>query len=162
MRRRRTSALKEESAGLGATLLGWLPLMGATLFCVQVVFSGLLPSLARSRQLDADEATMEARVAEILDDRAEVEDERRMLNDEIYRERVRRTLRDPRQRNLSLYGPGTPRAFGHLGFISIYCWADPQRDLSGALLTTGKGLIGPHLPALVRLQMTINRQCQAA
>lgn len=63
------------------------------------------------------------------------------------------------QRNLSLYGPGTPRAFGHLGFISIYCWADPQRDLAGALLTTGKGLVGPHLPALVRLQMTINRQC---
>ena len=61
------------------------------------------------------------------------------------------------QKNLSLYGPGTPQAFGHLGFISIYCWADPQRDLSGALLTTGKGLIGPHLPSLVRLQMVINR-----
>jgi CubicO group peptidase (beta-lactamase class C family) len=61
-------------------------------------------------------------------------------------------------RTLSLYGPGTPRAFGHLGFISIYCWADPQRDLSGALLTTGKGIIGPHLPALVALQMQINRQ----
>ena len=42
--------------------------------------------------------------------------------------------------------------------ISIYCWADPERDLSGALLTTGKGIIGPHLPALVALQMQINRQ----
>lgn len=63
------------------------------------------------------------------------------------------------QKNLSLYGPGTPRAFGHLGFISIYCWADPQRDLAGALLTTGKGIIGPHLPALVKLQMVINRHC---
>lgn len=61
-------------------------------------------------------------------------------------------------RTLSLYGPRTPRAFGHLGFISIYCWADPQRDLSGALLTTGKGIIGPHLPALLALQMQINRQ----
>lgn len=64
-------------------------------------------------------------------------------------------------RNLSLFGPGTQRAFGHLGFISIYCWADPQRELSGALLTTGKGIIGPHLPALVALQMQINRQTLA-
>ena len=63
------------------------------------------------------------------------------------------------QKNISLYGPGTPRAFGHLGFISIYCWADPQRDLAGALLTTGKGIVGPHLPALIRLQMVINRHC---
>lgn len=61
-------------------------------------------------------------------------------------------------RALSLYGPGTAQAFGHLGFISIYCWADPQRHLSGALLTSGKGIIGPHLPALVALQMQINRQ----
>lgn len=61
-------------------------------------------------------------------------------------------------RTLSLYGPGTPRAFGHLGFISIYCWADPQRDIAGSLLTTGKGLVGPHFPALLRLQNTINRE----
>ena len=62
------------------------------------------------------------------------------------------------QRLFSLYGPGTPRAFGHLGFISIYCWADPDRSLSGALLTTGKGVVGPHFPALLQLQRTINRQ----
>lgn len=61
-------------------------------------------------------------------------------------------------RTLSLYGPGTPRAFGHLGFISIYCWADPQRQLSGALLTTGKGLLGPHFPSLLGLQYVINRE----
>ncbi len=61
-------------------------------------------------------------------------------------------------RLLSLYGPGTRRAFGHLGFISIYCWADPDRNLSGALLTTGKGIVGPHYPALLQLQRTINRE----
>lgn len=60
-------------------------------------------------------------------------------------------------RGLSLFGPGAPKAFGHLGFISIYCWADPRRDLSGALLTTGKGVIGPHFPALLNLQYAINR-----
>lgn len=61
-------------------------------------------------------------------------------------------------RGLSLFGPGAGQAFGHLGFVSIYCWADPQRKLSGALLTTGKGLVGPHLPALLNLQYTINRE----
>lgn len=60
-------------------------------------------------------------------------------------------------RGMGMFGPGAPKAFGHLGFISIYCWADPQRDLSGALLTTGKGVIGPHLPSLFGLQHTINR-----
>ena len=60
-------------------------------------------------------------------------------------------------RGMGMFGPGAPKAFGHLGFISIYCWADPQRDLSGALLTTGKGVIGPHLPSLFSLQHTINK-----
>ena len=60
-------------------------------------------------------------------------------------------------RGISLFGPSAPQAFGHLGFITIFCWADPQRDLSGAILTTGKGLIGPHLLPLLRLQGSINR-----
>ncbi|AFT69710.1 Beta-lactamase class C [Alloalcanivorax dieselolei B5] len=60
-------------------------------------------------------------------------------------------------RALSLYGPGTSNAFGHLGFISIYCWADRDRDLAGALLTTGKAALGRHFPALLKLQMAINR-----
>jgi CubicO group peptidase (beta-lactamase class C family) len=57
----------------------------------------------------------------------------------------------------SLYGPGTQAAFGHLGFISITTWADPARQLSVALLTTGKGVLGPQLPAMFRLFGEINR-----
>lgn len=57
----------------------------------------------------------------------------------------------------SLYGVGTPRAFGHLGFISITTWADPARQLSVALLTTGKGVLGPQLPAMFRLFGEINK-----
>ena len=44
---------------------------------------------------------------------------------------------------LSLYGPGTERAFGHLGFTSIIAWADPDRQVSAALLTSGKPLVHP-------------------
>ena len=64
------------------------------------------------------------------------------------------------ERLVSLYGPGTPQAFGHLGFITIITWADPQRSLSGALLTTGKTVIGPHLPNLLKFQYDINRLWQ--
>ena len=56
-----------------------------------------------------------------------------------------------------MYGPRTSEAFGHLGFISIFCWADPARDISVAMLTTGKPLIAPHLPPLVKLLNVINR-----
>lgn len=57
---------------------------------------------------------------------------------------------------LSLYGHRNPLAFGHLGFLNILCWADPERDISVALLTTGKAAIGPHLPALARVLGAIN------
>lgn len=60
---------------------------------------------------------------------------------------------------VGLYGPYTKRAFGHLGFTSIFCWADPDRDTSVSILTSGKALVGPHLPALGKLLMAISREC---
>lgn len=62
---------------------------------------------------------------------------------------------------LSVFGPGTTQAFGHLGFLSIYAWADRERELAGALLTTGKGVLGAHIPFLLALQMRINRWMRA-
>ena len=41
-------------------------------------------------------------------------------------------------KRVSLFGPDTVRAFGHLGFINIAGWADPQRALSAAVMTSGK------------------------
>lgn len=55
-----------------------------------------------------------------------------------------------------LYGPRTREAFGHLGLISILCWADPSRDLSVSLLTSGKPVIAGHLPPLVGFLKLIN------
>jgi CubicO group peptidase (beta-lactamase class C family) len=57
------------------------------------------------------------------------------------------------------YGPDTPQAFGHLGFTNNLAWADPERDISVALLTTGKALIGVHVPALLRLLSAISTNC---
>jgi CubicO group peptidase (beta-lactamase class C family) len=48
---------------------------------------------------------------------------------------------------LSLYGPDTELAFGHLGFSNVMTWADPAREISVGLITSGKPIVGPHLAA---------------
>lgn len=60
---------------------------------------------------------------------------------------------------VGLFGPLTRRAFGHLGLSNIFCWADPERDTSVALLTTGKALVGPHLLALGKVLAATSFQC---
>ncbi len=60
---------------------------------------------------------------------------------------------------LSPFGPGTPRAFGHYGFINVIGWADPQRSLSAALLTSGKPFVGLHLVELWKLLRQIAVSC---
>ncbi len=56
---------------------------------------------------------------------------------------------------LSLYGPDTDLAFGHLGLINIMGWADPERGISGGLITSGKAIIYPELPRFYRVMQTI-------
>lgn len=63
---------------------------------------------------------------------------------------------------VGLFGPFTQRAFGHLGFTSIFCWADPDRATSVAILTSGKALVGPHLGPLGKLLLTLSRECPVA
>ncbi len=58
---------------------------------------------------------------------------------------------------VGLFGPMTGQAFGHLGFSNILSWADPERDISVSLLTTGKSVIGTHLPA--RANCCIKSRC---
>jgi CubicO group peptidase (beta-lactamase class C family) len=44
-------------------------------------------------------------------------------------------------RRLSLFGPDTPHAFGHYGFVNSMGWADPDRELSVGFLTSGKPIM---------------------
>lgn len=60
---------------------------------------------------------------------------------------------------LGLYGPDTKQAYGHLGFMNILCWADPQREISVALLNTGKALGGRHIIAFADLLRAIAEEC---
>ncbi|MGH8461205.1 MAG: serine hydrolase domain-containing protein [Stenotrophobium sp.] len=59
-----------------------------------------------------------------------------------------------------IYGPATSRAYGHLGFMNILGWADPERDIAVGLLVTGKALIGSHVMALVKLMTAISKHCK--
>jgi CubicO group peptidase (beta-lactamase class C family) len=49
-----------------------------------------------------------------------------------------------------IFGPDTEHAFGHVGLSNIFCWADPERDVSVALLTTGKPIAAPHVIPMFR------------
>lgn len=60
---------------------------------------------------------------------------------------------------VGIFGPHTGQAFGHLGFSNIFCWADPQRDISVSFLNTGKSVVGTHLPALAKVLYQISTQC---
>lgn len=42
---------------------------------------------------------------------------------------------------VSLYGHDSEHAFGHVGFTTTILWADPARDLSAALMTSGKPFV---------------------
>ena len=57
--------------------------------------------------------------------------------------------------NLSFYGHGSPRAFGHLGFTNVLAWVDPERDISVAFMNTGKPLLTPELLLWMRIMWTI-------
>lgn len=46
---------------------------------------------------------------------------------------------------LSLYGRDTDLAFGHLGLSNIMAWADPERGVSGGLVTSGKPTVYPEI-----------------
>lgn len=52
---------------------------------------------------------------------------------------------------ISLFGPDTPRAFGHLGFTNIFAWADPERGLAAAVLTSGKPVLAVDMLRVIAL-----------
>jgi CubicO group peptidase (beta-lactamase class C family) len=56
----------------------------------------------------------------------------------------------------SLFGPNNPEAYGHLGFMNILGWADPERELAVAFLPTGKAILGTHIVPMVDMLNRIN------
>ncbi|MCB9681584.1 MAG: beta-lactamase family protein [Alphaproteobacteria bacterium] len=61
--------------------------------------------------------------------------------------------------HFSPFGPRTSQAFGAVGVSDVLCWADPARQLSVALLTSGKPLYSRHVLAVAALLRTISKRC---
>jgi CubicO group peptidase (beta-lactamase class C family) len=59
---------------------------------------------------------------------------------------------------INFWGHKAPNAYGHIGLLNIFCWADPDRQMSCSILTTGKAFLGPHLVQLGLMMMEINNQ----
>ncbi len=56
-----------------------------------------------------------------------------------------------------LYGPDCRSAYGHLGFLTTLCWADPARDLSVGFVNSGKSLSTDQLRPLLGVLGAIDR-----
>jgi CubicO group peptidase (beta-lactamase class C family) len=54
-----------------------------------------------------------------------------------------------------VWGPNSRHAFGHLGLINKFAWADPQRDMSACILTSGIPIIAHHILPLVNVMRDI-------
>ena len=54
---------------------------------------------------------------------------------------------------IGLYGFRCGKAFGHVGLTNVIAWADPERDISVALMNSGKPFFPPdayHWPQIIR------------
>jgi CubicO group peptidase (beta-lactamase class C family) len=60
-------------------------------------------------------------------------------------------------RSVPLFGARAKQAFGHLGFMNVMNWADPERQISVAIMTSGKPTVGPHLASLLNVSNTITK-----
>jgi CubicO group peptidase (beta-lactamase class C family) len=58
----------------------------------------------------------------------------------------------------SIYGIGTPKAFGHLGFTNVFVYADPQREITVSLMTTGKPVLSPSVVRLLWILQVIAKR----
>lgn len=61
-----------------------------------------------------------------------------------------------------VWGPNSHSAFGHLGLINKFCWADPEREMSATLLTSGLPLITHHVVPLVNTLRAIGNSVPRA
>ena len=62
-------------------------------------------------------------------------------------------------RLLDIGQAGGDHAFGHIGFTNVVVWADPERELSAALMTSGKPLVYPEFVWLFEILRRIGAAC---
>lgn len=60
-----------------------------------------------------------------------------------------------------IWGPNSEHAYGHVGLVNKFSWADPQRQLSASILTSGIPVVAHHIPPLMQLIATIGKKVPA-
>ncbi len=58
-----------------------------------------------------------------------------------------------------LYGAKSHHAYGHVGLVNNITWADPERQITVALLVSGIPLLAGNLGALMRVISRIGTAC---
>lgn len=61
---------------------------------------------------------------------------------------------------VGLYGKNCRSAYGHLGFLTTICWADPARDISVGFVNTGKSLSVDQLLPMGEVLAAISGSCK--
>jgi CubicO group peptidase (beta-lactamase class C family) len=61
--------------------------------------------------------------------------------------------------HVSFFGADTRHAFGHIGFINIVSWADPERRIAVALMTSGKPFLYPEFRHFASVLREIRLAC---
>jgi len=82
--------------------LHWAPLGAALLLLGQLAWFGWRPARAERQRLERAEQEVRARADRLRAEEAELRRDQRMLADEIYQERVRRSQVDPAATQLTL------------------------------------------------------------
>jgi cell division protein FtsB len=100
--RRARATPRARAARIFGGLLQWTPVWIPLLFLAQLLVLGLRPVWATRARLDRAEAEVHARVEALRREERELAAEARMLGDEVYQERVRRSLIDPAAEPLTL------------------------------------------------------------
>jgi CubicO group peptidase (beta-lactamase class C family) len=60
-------------------------------------------------------------------------------------------------RSVGPFGSDNAQAFGHVGLSNTFSWADPERDIAVALVTTGKPLLSLAMVRLVQFMAEVGK-----
>jgi len=62
-------------------------------------------------------------------------------------------------RPVGIWGANSSSCYGHIGLINKLAWADPRRELSVSLMTSGIPIVANNIPSLVKFVNAIGKNC---
>ncbi|MEO0651253.1 MAG: hypothetical protein AAFZ65_11310 [Planctomycetota bacterium] len=117
---RRERALRQRAARAGRSGLRVLPFVAAAALFAHFAHYGLRPALEERVRLDHDEREVYTRYAELMATEEELSEVEAALEDEMYRERLRRLFarEHVNEQQQHLEGPASPESFDPTWFGS--------------------------------------------